>query len=910
MLPSKSCGAGTALWLPPRVSRSHVEGASGCLTACHCSPRRRNKSVSSTSFSSSSSSSSSSYREEDGGEGEEPPPTWVYLTVWLAGVLVYVNGLTGDFVHDDVSAIKTNPDVLGTNPVSHVFFNDYWGKPMSDPLSHKSYRPLTILSFRFSHAVFGMRPFGFHLVNVLLHSSACLLLTRLLLRLLQLPQGTVLSAGLIFATHPIHTEAVTGLVGRADLLACLSFLAAILSYHRAIQGDRDDHNDVEGSDDEPETTGVGGGGGGSDTTTTGGDGRKIHTLSEGSTYCSGSPWETLRREGSLGGAEESVGVEGDGAMSGVGGGGWVWVRRAGLLAALGTLCKEHAITSLAVCAAWDVIRHRKHVRRLLCRAHLTKGLTSLLRRLCWLAGMGVAILVFRLWMLRGSSPAFSDQDNPASFCPSLLTRVLTFWYLPAFNAWLLLCPLALAHDWQMGSVPLITSPDDPRNLASLLFYAALLLLLRAGCVLKGREGKAVLLGVSLLVLPFLPATNLFFTVGFVVAERILYIPSLGYALLVAVGLSRAGRLRAPCLLLLLAVFSCRTLQRNRDWESRETLFLAGLRTLPHNAKMHYNFANLQKDLGNTHLAMEHYQEAIRLWPTHSSAHNNLGTLLSDAAEAEKHFRLALRAHPRHAHAYYNLANLRKKEGKVGEAVALLEESLRHDATNRDAVSALAGLYGDAGRPVDAEHLHLALLEARPTDPVVHNNYAAFLQKIGRREAALMHYEAALGLDPQHTVALVNTAGLMISLSHNAQAERLYKRALAVTWEAEVGESLGKLYLNTGRLDEAESLFYSVLRHQPQRRSSRVYLARVKLQQRSYQESEELLRQVLWDEPGNQEALFQLSLLFTHTNRTHDALTLAQRAAQDCSRPPTSLRPPPRPPRGLAKRPAASVDEAC
>ena len=95
-----------------------------------------------------SSSSSSSHREEDGGEGEEPPPTWVYLTVWLAGVLVYVNGLTGDFVHDDVSAIKTNPDVLGTNPVSHVFFNDYWGKAMADPLSHKSYRPLTILSFR------------------------------------------------------------------------------------------------------------------------------------------------------------------------------------------------------------------------------------------------------------------------------------------------------------------------------------------------------------------------------------------------------------------------------------------------------------------------------------------------------------------------------------------------------------------------------------------------------------------------------------------------------------------------------------------------------------------------------------------------------------------------------------------
>ncbi|KAG0712914.1 Transmembrane and TPR repeat-containing protein 1 [Chionoecetes opilio] len=190
----------------------------------------------------------------------------------------------------------------------------------------------------------------------------------------------------------------------------------------------------------------------------------------------------------------------------------------------------------------------------------------------------------------------------------------------------------------------------------------------------------------------------------------------------------------------------------------------------------------------------------RLWPTHSSAHNNLGTLLFDAAEAEKHFRLALRAHPRHAHAYYNLANLRKKQGRVGEAVALLEESLRHDATNRDAVSTLAGLYGEAGRSMDAESLHLALLEARPTDPVVHNNYAAFLQKIefGQQAVHLKRFRPP------------------------ARAP-FPARALAVTWEADVGESLGKLYLNTGRLEEADTVFSSVLRHQPLRFSSRVYL---------------------------------------------------------------------------------------
>ncbi|XP_071526882.1 protein O-mannosyl-transferase TMTC1-like [Panulirus ornatus] len=629
-----------------------MDGGGGC-PSCHCSPRRRRLSPSS---SSSSISSSSSWCHDGGYESEDPPPTWVYMTVWVAGVLVYVNGLTGDFVHDDVSAIKTNPDVLGTNPLSHVFLNDYWGKPMADPLSHKSYRPFTILTFRINHVVFGLRPVSFHLLNVLLHSCVCLLLTRLLLRLLNLPQGTVLSAGLIFATHPVHTEAVTGLVGRADVLASLSFLAAILTYHRAIEDDDEgDPENAEDIDEEEEGEGWEGKGG-------------VSFLVEGGGSVGGACWDSGRRvlpgilhEDTGGGEVRAEGTEegGGGGRRGGGRGGWMWVHRAGVLAGVGTLCKEHGLTALLVCAAWDLIRHRRQVRQLLCKQAAIKAVRPLLGRLLWLGVMGTTILALRLWLLQGSSPAFCDQDNPASFSPSTLTRTLTFSYLPAFNTWLLLCPWALSHDWQMGSIPLLTSLIDVRNVASLVFYAALLLILRGGCLRKGREGQAVLLGLSLMVLPFLPATNLLFTVGFVVAERILYIPSLGFSVLVSVGLARAGRLRAPCLLLLLVVFSCRTLQRNRDWDSRGSLFLAGLRTLPHNAKMHYNFANLQRDLGNAELAKHHYGEAIRLWPSHSSAHNNLGTLLNDTSEAENHFRQALKAHPQHTRAYYNLANLRR-----------------------------------------------------------------------------------------------------------------------------------------------------------------------------------------------------------------------------------------------------------
>lgn len=65
-----------------------------------------------------------------------------------AAILCYVNSLEGDFLHDDVFAIKSNKDVRGETSLSEIFLNDFWGKPMDDKTSHKSYRPVTVLTFR------------------------------------------------------------------------------------------------------------------------------------------------------------------------------------------------------------------------------------------------------------------------------------------------------------------------------------------------------------------------------------------------------------------------------------------------------------------------------------------------------------------------------------------------------------------------------------------------------------------------------------------------------------------------------------------------------------------------------------------------------------------------------------------
>ena len=74
---------------------------------------------------------------------------FIYFIPSLIAVLCYLNSLNGDFVHDDVYAIKNNQDVTGKKPLLDLFSNDFWGRPMTSFKSHKSYRPITVLSFRY-----------------------------------------------------------------------------------------------------------------------------------------------------------------------------------------------------------------------------------------------------------------------------------------------------------------------------------------------------------------------------------------------------------------------------------------------------------------------------------------------------------------------------------------------------------------------------------------------------------------------------------------------------------------------------------------------------------------------------------------------------------------------------------------
>ncbi|XP_054722194.1 protein O-mannosyl-transferase TMTC1-like isoform X2 [Uloborus diversus] len=740
---------------------------------------------------------------------------FVYSLVVAACIACYMNSLEGEFVHDDMVSITVNPDVIGKAPVKDIFYNDFWGKPMSDPTSHKSYRPLTVLTFRLNHVFFGLSAWSYHCVNVCLHISVSLLVTILCFEVLRWSREDTVIAALFFATHPIHTEAVSSVVGRAEVLSAFFFLSSLLAF---IKSTRNGINNEK----------------------------------------------------------------------------WLlWLFLSMICSGFALLAKEQGITVLIVCIAWRVLQLIGNTRWETPKILLKRGLFLLTDAILWTTVvMFVMLVAFRLWMLQGSMPRFSEEDNPASFCPSLLTRFYTYSYLAAFNFWMLLNPSTLSYDWQMGSIPLVSSVFDIRNAASLLLFlflgvSALQLLISPPP--KKCERKITLLYLCILILPFLPASNIFVTVGFVVAERVLYIPSIGYCILVTHGLRKlrgvSSKIRWIChgfTFLFILLFMVRTTQRNQDWKSRESLFTSGLTSVPQNAKVHYNFANLQKDLGNVDTAVEHYRTALSLWPNHASAHNNLGTLLSDTKEAEHHFKLALLINSHHPRALFNLASLYSKQGRTQVAQELLQRALELDKEFIEAYSSLATIHAEGGRLEDAENLHLKALSIDPNNADSYNNYGTFLQKSGRVEEAVQQYRQAMRLQPNHTVAIVNAARSLRSLKNNREAEQLYKRALLINPEPKIMDNLGVLYISAGRIGEANKLYKELHEKYSNYIEGKVHFAQVLMQERSFQQAEQLLQSVVQQNSTHRDALHQLSLLYSQINRTTEALEHILKSLNLCS----------------------------
>ncbi len=146
------------------------------------------------------------------------------LIIILAGALAYLNSLSNNFVWDDILLIINNDAIKGPRLIAQVFARPLYY--FSDFTSQYYYRPLQNLSYMLDYSLFGLRPWGFHLVNVLLHTAVALLVYLLLQRLFSQPHLSFWAA-LLFSVHPLHTSVVGYISGRADILVALFSLGSL-----------------------------------------------------------------------------------------------------------------------------------------------------------------------------------------------------------------------------------------------------------------------------------------------------------------------------------------------------------------------------------------------------------------------------------------------------------------------------------------------------------------------------------------------------------------------------------------------------------------------------------------------------------------------------------------------------------
>uniref|UniRef100_A0A8C9BCQ3 Protein O-mannosyl-transferase TMTC1 n=1 Tax=Phocoena sinus TaxID=42100 RepID=A0A8C9BCQ3_PHOSS len=742
-----------------------------------------------------------------------------------ASCLCYGRSLQGEFVHDDVWAIVNNPDVRPGAPLRWgIFSNDFWGKGMAENTSHKSYRPLCVLTFKLNIFLTGMNPFYFHAVNVILHCLVTLVLMYTCDKTVFKNRGLAFVTALLFAVHPVHTEAVAGIVGRADVLACLLFLLAFLSYSRSVDQ-----------------------------------------------CCVGECFPPTASP--------------------------FFLLLSLFLGTCAMLVKETGITVFGVCLVYDLFslshNHDKSSNGVVHQRSLQRPGSSLptappahpLRE----NGKQQRFPHKGAW--GGCHTPLPPEPKSSGFPVSpravwSLMRFLTYSYLLAFNVWLLLAPVTLCYDWQVGSIPLVETIWDTRNLATILLAVVMALLsLHCLAAVKRLEHREVLVGLLFLVFPFIPASNLFFRVGFVVAERVLYMPSMGYCILFVHGMNKlctwlnrcgAATLSVSTVLLLL-LFSWKTMKQNEIWLSRESLFRSGVQTLPHNAKVHYNYANFLKDQGRNREAIYHYRTALKLYPRHASALNNLGTLTTDTAEAKMYYQRALQLNPQHNRALFNLGNLLRSQEKKEEAIILLKDSIKYGPEFADAYSSLASLLAEQERFKEAEEIYQAGIKNCPDSSDLHNNYGVFLVDTGSPEKAVTHYQQAIRLSPSHQVAMVNLGRLYRSLGDNSVAEEWYKRALQVTRKAEILSPLGALYYNTGRYEEALQIYREAASLQPSQRELRLALAQVLAVMGQTKEAEKMTNHIVSEETGCLECYRLLSAIHSKQEQHDKALDAIDKA---------------------------------
>jgi tetratricopeptide (TPR) repeat protein len=259
------------------------------------------------------------------------------------------------------------------------------------------------------------------------------------------------------------------------------------------------------------------------------------------------------------------------------------------------------------------------------------------------------------------------------------------------------------------------------------------------------------------------------------------------------------------------------LEEGRPPEDAKAQFEHALRLDPEHTGALDNLGMLLDRLGRPREAMTFFERALRIEPDDAVAHNNLGSVLIGLGRPEEaiaHLNLALTLKPDEpkSKVHLNLGRALMDTGRPQDAIAHLERAVRLQPNDADAHYSLGVALTNLGRPGDAiGHLEQAL-RLKPDDPEAYNALGSALLGTGDAQRAAEHYEHALELKPDYAEAHNNLGTVLVDLGRIHDAIGQFEQALRSNPEnANAHYNLASALLNTGRPRDAIRHFHQALR---------------------------------------------------------------------------------------------------
>ncbi len=553
----------------------------------------------------------------------------VIVIIILISISVYLNTLPNEFVYDDVDQVMKNKWIRDVRNVPKIFLTDVWAfEEIEGKMPSNYYRPFMHIIYMMDYHIFGLRPWGFHLTNIIFHAGVSVLVFLIISTLInQFNQivsqtwsdspsevdkakkghrgkvksqnlksqilGPPFIASLLFATHPIHTEAVSWVGGVHELLFSFFYLISFYLYIKA-------------------------------------DGKwgKEFTLNPHHHMSAGFILSVL-------------------------------------FFFLATFCKETTFTLPILLFAYDCSFRKDIILPL-----SPKTLYHLLKRyLPYLIVSGV-YLSLRVYALRGFAPEkrYTQLSNYEYFINvfPLFTQYLEKLFLPInMNAFYVFHP--------------ISSILQLKGIIALILTLGFIFL-----VYFFRKHKVVFLCLLWIVIPLLPVLYIRALGENTFTDRYLYLPSVGFVALVSLAIEKIYRqkifkqLTNPLIVLILIImiglYSVGTIRRNYVWKDNVSLFTDIAEKSPDSHMPHLKLGDLYFEQQRFEETIKEYLAAIKLKPEflgYAAAYYNIGNVyfrLGKFDEAIKEYMIALRLKPNYAEAHNNLGRVYFEQQRFDDAI--------------------------------------------------------------------------------------------------------------------------------------------------------------------------------------------------------------------------------------------------